>query len=62
MDDTDAPAKLTLFPFAGGWHILDGDKPTFWFPRKDRALETAELIAESRVRYFDRKTIVEIHD
>lgn len=62
MDATDTPSKLTLVPFAGGWHIVDAGTPTFWFPSKASALETAHLMAESRSRYFDRQTVVEIHD
>lgn len=62
MHATPTPSTLTLVPFAGGWHIVDGGQPTFWFPRKDSALETARLMADSRSRYFDRHTVIEIRD
>lgn len=32
----------------GGWQLLDGERPLFWFPERDKALEIAQLMADAR--------------
>lgn len=39
---------LRLLRSGGGWQLLDGDRPLFWFPERDKGLEIAQLMAEAR--------------
>lgn len=39
---------LRLVCSGGGWQLLDGDRPVFWFPERDKGLEIAQLMAEAR--------------
>lgn len=39
---------------AGGWGLLDDDKPIFWFPERDSALGAAKVMADARHK-FDGK-------
>ncbi|NLW97736.1 hypothetical protein [Luteimonas wenzhouensis] len=39
---------LRLLRSGGGWQLLDGETPIFWFPERAKGLEIAQLMAEAR--------------
>ena len=39
---------LRLVRSGGGWQLLDGEQPVFWFPERGKGLEIAQLMADAR--------------
>ena len=39
---------LRLVPSTGGWQLLEGERPLFWFPERSKGLEIAMLMADAR--------------
>ena len=49
-----------LVSAAEGWCLLDNGKPCFWFPEKDKALETACVMADARATFREEPASVHI--
>lgn len=41
-------SRLELIARGGGWQLIDAGKLSFWFPERDRALETVTMMADAR--------------
>jgi hypothetical protein len=41
-------SRLELIARGGGWQLIDAGKLSFWFPERDKALETVTMMADAR--------------
>ncbi|TDK28708.1 hypothetical protein E2F46_02280 [Luteimonas aestuarii] len=41
-------STLELIARGGGWQLVDAGKLSFWFPEREKALETVTMMADAR--------------
>ena len=51
---------LQVVESLGGWHLLDDGQPIFWFPEKDKALDTAKVMADARATFREEPASVHV--
>ena len=49
---------FTIVSASNGWHLFEGGEGRQWFARRDRALETADLMASSLHQHHGIPTAV----
>jgi hypothetical protein len=41
-------SRLELVARGGGWQLIDAGKLSFWFPEREKALQTVTMMADAR--------------
>jgi hypothetical protein len=41
-------SRFELVARGGGWQLIDAGKLSFWFPEREKALETVTMMADAR--------------